>query len=965
MKEIRTSQAGRSARDMWVTLLVCLALCCTFAPIKEAKGAKKPTGMLKNIRFGKTTDGVRIVLDFSAEPQYVLTHRNPNRFRVHLFDVESGVTAKDILLPKDVGRVELNPKSNHRLDCILDVRSDLRLAGQGILPDPPRLFMDFSTVKASESAEPKSSNARQEDRTERRANNAEGKGPVSGAEGAKPATASSTSTAHALRSNDPVSPSAAEGPVNTGPPSGEPVVAAVSGSIAGEAREGATRGLPGFPSPSGEVAQIIRPSESDAEGGEPTSSSGFWEVRRANAQEPERHSGKVPSQSTHELRKKVRVPVAEESEESKLPVSQVSFGKERLLVEMGRVEEALRSLERTLRENPPREVHEEGLYLRALWLEILAEEGKVEFDAVVDAFMDAAAKVPDAPWLPDAILRAGKAYMRLGLYYEALGQFRRVLNRFPTSPRAEEALFWEGEAAFQVRRYDEARAAYSRLMNKYPDSELYKRALVRYGECLAFLGKPDEAETIFERAFKEWPELLVQLSAGTLLTMGRSLRAKNRIGDATDLFLMAVNIHPDSEEANEALMELARSYDNAGEVDKAATTYALLAELFPETPLAYRARIRLAQMAIAKMPIRADLPPSQIDTILEPIEVLRRMVQTAPLEILDEVYYALARGQMELARYRRSLDTYAELLREFPDSPLSVKAREEVTPVFRRLVMLMKRDKDDFDVVKTYETVFLPMGIATEDDFLLYNLAESYAALDLLKEAVNLGEKAIETTSNPHLEQAALSDLFRWETLRGNSEDAARLLRTYIERFPNGKNRREFQLQLAEHLWRALDYPAAAATFSELIPPGKAGGDLVAAKASFDLGKLYKETGLTSNAVHFVNRARTLLPEDSEPEYATRFLTDCNLFLADELAKQGADEVARSLYSEVIESKAPESDRAWAAYRTALLERKLGDQDGFKSSLKRLSEFGKSDIWPMVAQAMDQASKLRGELEAL
>ena len=131
------------------------------------------------------------------------------------------------------------------------------------------------------------------------------------------------------------------------------------------------------------------------------------------------------------------------------------------------------------------------------------------------------------------------------------------------------------------------------------------------------------------------------------------------------------------------------------------------------------------------------------------------------------------------------------------------------------------------------------------------------------------------------------------------------------------------------------------------------------------MGKLYLQTDLPSNAVHYVSRAKRLLPEGTNPDFAMPFLTQCDLILADQLYLQKSFDVARSFYEEVVESKTDDADRAWAAYRLALLQKRSGDEEGFNASAQLLESFNDALPWPQVGKAMRQISELKEDLKRI
>ena len=949
----------RKKRISGLLLILALALGTSGVTFKTYAVEEGPA-VLSNIRFGLHGDVVRTVLDFSAEPDYALSLEGTRVFRVNLHHVSSDVKEDTWNLPPGIESIELKEEGEGTLVFRMTAKSGFALKKQELISDPYRLYLDLG-VPGNSPSDPEKRTRKVTPivtpvHLKKTKKNTVESAAASGCPPEPPDVPSKTAQIEAIRNNLLVSTgnSSLESDVVTGE--------APDRNIGRNANPEQLRALDREDGRKAEKASAMSGVETSITLSQEPGSR-FWSLNEALAQEGE---PKAPEQK-NVLRRKIvietgGVPAAGME---KTDGAKDFFGKEKLLIKIGKVRTALLSLEKFIA-NEPEDVHlEEAYYLKAQCLRILAAEGKVTYDEAIGANEDAYSLFPESRWAPEAILASGRGYHKLGLYYEALGQFELLFREFPESEQREGALYWTAESDFQIRRYQDAEKAYLQFLEAYPDSERYRKALVRLGECLSLQDRHEEAERVFDRVIREWPELLTFLPAETLLTMGKSFRTKGRIKNAAELFLLAINVYPDSEVADQTLWELAKSYDETGEMDKAATTYALTAQLFPDENVAYEARLRLARMGIDKTPLRVELPTDQAMAYKRPIETMKLMLQQAPDEIRDRVYYGLANGEAQKGLYRDAMLSYHGLITEYPDSALASKAKEETLPTFRRLVMILKRDGDDYQIVKDYELLFLPMDASLQDALVLYTIGESYAALDLLDEAAARAREALSVCRNEDLEQTIYSKGYQWERLRGNTNGVSRLLEQYLKRHPKGKHREEFQLALAEILLKQLKYTQAASLLLDLLPSSDDVVDPVAAEAALALGKLYLQTDLPSNAVHYVSRAKRLLPEGADPDFTARFQAQCSLILADELYLQKSFDVARSFYEEVIELKVDDADRAWAAYRLALLQKRSGDEKGFSMSSQLLESFSDVEPWPQVGRTMRQISELKEDLKRI
>jgi len=92
-----------------------------------------------------------------------------------------------------------------------------------------------------------------------------------------------------------------------------------------------------------------------------------------------------------------------------------------------------------------------------------------------------------------------------GLYEEAIVEFQKVIDEYPTSEEAETSLFYIGESYRTQGNWAKAESSYARLMRAYPgtdkpDRYQYHLALMQYKQA-----KYQEAVTQFENLIENYP----------------------------------------------------------------------------------------------------------------------------------------------------------------------------------------------------------------------------------------------------------------------------------------------------------------------------------------------------------------------------------------------------------------------------------------------------------------------------
>ena len=929
--------------------------------------------LLKGIRIGHGSGKIRVVLDFSGTPEYSFALEGDRVLRVDLPTVESRFAGSIDPLPPGLTHIRLDAGEGGGLECRIGPGQGVVLMKHDFLSVPPRLYMDFRT-DAKGASGPLLGGKRVQVRRPEQAPRDEIVSPPS-----------ASRTGSRVRPEEQVT-AEGNGTEAGGGESDESKgdrLAAIRSSLATQARSLEEAGIPSGGG-EGVAVDVTDPGENGGlrvrksvpgrllpapGGGRSGSLLGFGATAVAQDTSSETEAQEEPR---NVLRKRI-VPGSMEQRIEDRAVAPVPVGdlrsdpldRARTLLRMGRIREAVAEVDTILRSPVGENIHREALYFKARCIKMLAEQNEAPLDRVVDAYDAAYIRFPEADWASEALFEQGLAYARMELFYEALAAFSGVLTRYPNSPHARPALFWTGESSLRIGRLEEARKAFERVLELAPDHDLHRRTMLRLAECYFMQERYQDADRIFDELFVRWPELLTSLAAETMLVVGRTFRKAGKQQKAADLLLMAVNMYPESAVGDELMWELANSYDESGQTDKAVTTYALMSELFPRHPKTYEARLKLAKMGINEIPLRVVLPSAQLEIYRRPIEAMRSMLEEAPSAIRDRVFFELAQGEVIKGLYQEALLTFHNLMTEFPGSEWAPEAMEEMVPTLRRLILLLKRDQRDYDIVKNYEQLFLPFGIPVKDSFLLFNLAESYAELDLLEEAVSLGRESLEHVDYPELEEVLLVRMVDWETQRGNGPGTAENCKRYVERFPEGPHARSCQLRLARIRLDDKEYREAAAILLELIPAGDDPRDRVAAEASLLLGELYLETGLRSNALHYVSRAKRLLPDNVEAEFRDPFMIRCNLILADALFEQKSFDGAEEYYRQVKESSGAGPDQAWALYRLALLQRNAGDREGYLESIARLREFREVEPWLDVGESVQRLETLREKLTAV
>jgi len=173
---------------------------------------------------------------------------------------------------------------------------------------------------------------------------------------------------------------------------------------------------------------------------------------------------------------------------------------------------------------------------------------------------------PGDPRIPEAHFFLGESYFGEGSQLQAVREFRKVSDDFPSNPLAPDALYRAGDAYAVLWRKPQldptygrsAIATYTELLNRYPDSPAAAKARAQL------------ADLADKFAYKEWENAKFYL--------------RQKAYDSAILYMKSlVATYPNTPSAQLALVQLVHTYRNLGYVEDAEDMCGALRQYHPET----------------------------------------------------------------------------------------------------------------------------------------------------------------------------------------------------------------------------------------------------------------------------------------------------------------------------------------------------------------------------------------------
>jgi outer membrane protein assembly factor BamD len=203
----------------------------------------------------------------------------------------------------------------------------------------------------------------------------------------------------------------------------------------------------------------------------------------------------------------------------------------------------------------------------SMWDQGVKDFRKVSYHSASETFQRLLLEFnPGDPRIPQAHFYLGESYFGAGSELQAVREFRKVSDDFPSNPLAPDALFRAGDAYAVLWHKPQldptygksAMATYTELLNRYPDSPA------------AAKGRVELAELANKFAYKEWETAKFYL--------------RNKMYDSAILYMRAlVAEYPNTPSAQRALAQLVVSYRNLGYIEDAEEMCGALRQFHPDT----------------------------------------------------------------------------------------------------------------------------------------------------------------------------------------------------------------------------------------------------------------------------------------------------------------------------------------------------------------------------------------------
>jgi TolA-binding protein len=217
--------------------------------------------------------------------------------------------------------------------------------------------------------------------------------------------------------------------------------------------------------------------------------------------------------------------------------------------------------------------------------------------AAVREYAQIAQDYPDHALCGKAIYNAAYGALELADYKQALNYAQRFLAKFESHGLRAEVEKIAAESLLQLGQHDKAAETFQKLAQEDPDSSEVNRLELRRGLTLYLQKNYDEAIRVLQSVIKG--SSATEVTAEASYWLGMSYVAQNQFNDAISAFEKSLAAKTDWPQADEVLLNLARTQRRVERVAEAKQTVTKLISSYPQSAVLDQAHFRLAEFHYA------------------------------------------------------------------------------------------------------------------------------------------------------------------------------------------------------------------------------------------------------------------------------------------------------------------------------------------------------------------------------
>ncbi len=197
----------------------------------------------------------------------------------------------------------------------------------------------------------------------------------------------------------------------------------------------------------------------------------------------------------------------------------------------------------------------------------------------------------------DAVLQRGQLYFRIAKYLEAVNDFSFVVEITPNSRKKEIAQLGIARCYYYLKDYRKADSVISPLLQSFKPGDNYFELLYLSARVKLFLDKKEESRKILQSLAEKYPQAkaandalalvrFLQHTPNKYLDLIISALEKEETRDyqgALDIYHQFLQKEPEAKNAESVWLRIGGLYRKLGRMEKAASTYKLIIDKYPDS----------------------------------------------------------------------------------------------------------------------------------------------------------------------------------------------------------------------------------------------------------------------------------------------------------------------------------------------------------------------------------------------
>jgi TolA-binding protein len=193
----------------------------------------------------------------------------------------------------------------------------------------------------------------------------------------------------------------------------------------------------------------------------------------------------------------------------------------------------------------------------------------------IKILQDFVATKKDSPYFVEAQINLAQAFTDLKQPEEALKNYQAIVANPNVSGAHPESQYKVGEILLALKRYDEAIAAWKTLREKFSSHRLAAVSLLKMGDANALKGDLSGAMGIYDQVLKEYASN-ADIATSALMTMSNIFPKQQKTQEMLDVLQKVIKDYPDHPKSSDAAVKLGGYYAQQSQYEKAEEYYQLV-----------------------------------------------------------------------------------------------------------------------------------------------------------------------------------------------------------------------------------------------------------------------------------------------------------------------------------------------------------------------------------------------------